>query len=216
MFGSSISVTGKYMVSDNNALRMSLSNFGDDRTFSYKVYDDRSNDPDSTVVDKERFNSSTTYVSAGWEFRRGKSRLRGVYGGDAVLSWQNSHQHYTYGNNLGFTNLTPTQASSMPNWNDTWGRTIEQRNGAEFGIGVRGFVGVEYFIAPKICIGTEFGWSIMVQMEGENQTDYERFDPFADSGNGAIVSYTDVNLGSRSISSGLDNFNGQLYINFYF
>jgi hypothetical protein len=214
--GSSVSIWGKYMVSDNNALRMSISNFGNDNSTSYKVFDDRSNDPDSTVVDKARFNSSITYVSAGWEFRRGKTRLRGIYGGDAVLSWQNSHNSYTYGNNLGATNLTPTTDGAMPVWNNTWGRTTQVRNGATFGIGVRAFVGVEYFIAPKICIGTEFGWRAMFEKTGVSKTDYERFNPFADNGNGAIETYSDETLGGRSFSTSLDNFNTQLYFNFYF
>lgn len=214
--GSSASIFGKYMVSDNNALRMSLSNFGSDTASSYDTFDDRSNNPDSTVVDRTRFNSSITYVSAGWEFRRGKTRLRGIYGADAVLSWQNSHSHFTYGNDLGVSNLTPTQNAALPVWNATWGRTTQVRNGATFGIGARAFVGVEYFIAPKICIGTEFGWRAMFETSNGNQVDYERYDPFADGGNGAIVTHSETNLGSRTFSSGLDNFNTQLYFNFYF
>lgn len=219
--GSSVSIFGKYMVSDNNAMRVSISNFGSDVTNLYRTYDDRSNDPDSVVVDKTRFNSSTTYLSAGWEWRRGKTRLRGIYGGDAVLSWQNSHQHYTYGNNLGPNNLTPTQAGAMPGWNSTWGRTTQVRNGATFGVGVRAFVGVEYFIAPKICIGTEFGWRAMMEMTGKSRVDYERYDPFVDTdgdGNpdGAIVNHTEWTLGGRSFSTALDNFNTQFYFNFYF
>ncbi|MEX1002709.1 MAG: hypothetical protein WDZ35_11400 [Crocinitomicaceae bacterium] len=217
--GTSVSVFGKYMVSDNNALRMSISNFGSDNTMTYEVYDDRANDPDSVVVDKQRFNSSATYVSAGWEWRRGKTRLRGIYGGDAVLSWTNSHNHFTYGNDLSASNLTPTQAAAMPGWNNTYGRVIQQRNGATFGVGVRAFVGVEYFIAPKICIGTEFGWRAMFEKTGAGQTDYERFDPFVEGDGtteGSVVSHTDNTLGGRSFSSGLDNFNTQLYFNFYF
>lgn len=221
LFGSTVSIWGKYMVSDNNALRVSISNFGQDNTTLYKVYDDRSNDPDSTVVDKIRNNFSTTYVSAGWEFRRGKTRLRGIYGGDAVLSWANSHTHYTYGNDLGASNLTPTQNGFAPAWNANWGRMTQNRGGATFGVGVRGFVGVEYFIAPKICIGTEFGWSAMMEIEGKGKVDYERYDPFIDTdgdGNpdGAIRTHSETTLGGRYFSTGLDNFNTQLYFNFYF
>lgn len=212
--GTTVSIWGKYMVSDNNALRMSIANSGNDNTFLYETFDDRSNDPDSIVIDKERFNSSQTYVSAGWEFRRGKTRLRGIYGGDAMLSWENSHEHYTYGNQLGATNLTPT--TNVGFWDNNFGRATQIRNGATFGIGVRAFVGVEYFVAPKICIGTEFGWSALYEISGASDTHFERYDPFADGGNGAIVKHTETTLGSRSWSSGIDNFNTQLYFNFYF
>jgi hypothetical protein len=214
-FGSGVSVTGKYMVSDNNALRMSVSNFGIDETFNFETFDDRANHPDSTVVDKERFNASETYLSAGWEFRRGKSRVRGIYGGDAVLSWTNSHSHFSYGNNLGLANLTPT--SNVGFWDATHGRATQTRNGAAFGAGVRAFVGVEFYIAPKMCIGTEFGWSATLSKSGKSITDYERFDPFADNGAGAIVTHREVtSLGGINFNTGIDNFNSQVYFMFYF
>ena len=219
-FGTGISVTGKYMVSDNNALRISVANFGSDVTNNYRVFDDKANSPDSTVVDKYRFNTSTTYLSGGWEFRRGKSRLRGLYGGDAILGWENSHSHYTYGNNLGLSNLTPTQAGAMPNWDPTYGRMTQMRNGATFFAGVRAFVGVEFFFAPKMCIGTEFGWSATMAKSGKSVADYQRFDPFASDGNGgygAIQTHREVtSLGGINFNTGLDNFTSQVYLMFYF
>ena len=80
----------------------------------------------------------------------------------------------------------------------------------------RGFVGVEYFIAPKICIGTEFGWRLMMEQGGKSKTSYEKYDPFAGGGTGAIVAHTETSLGNRTFSSGLDNFNTQVYFHFYF
>lgn len=216
-FGTGVSIWGKYMVSDDNALRLSIANFGGDNTNRFEVFDDRANHPDSTVIDKVRNNSSTTYVSAGYEYRRGKTRLRGVYGGEVVLSWQNSHSHYTYGNDLGLANLTPTQSGAMPGWDAVHGRTTQVRNGASFGAGLRAFVGVEYFFAPKMSIGTEFGWGAYMVKNGRSVQDYERFDPFADAGNGAIVTHREENsLGGISFNTGIDNFNSQIYFNFYF
>jgi hypothetical protein len=217
MFGSSVAVFGKYMVSDNNAIRISFNNSGSDFTNRFETYDDRANDPDSTVIDVFRSNSSQTYVSAGWEWRRGKSRVRGFYGGDAIMSWGNSHEHYTYGNALSASNLTPS--ASVGFWNSDYGRITENRGGATFGAGVRGFAGVEYFIAPKICVGTEFGWRILLSQTGKSKTTYEEYDSFIDNGDGtfgAIRTETIENLGSRTISTGLDNFNSQIYFHFYF
>ncbi|MEZ4923040.1 MAG: hypothetical protein R2780_07730 [Crocinitomicaceae bacterium] len=218
LIGTGASITGKYMVSDNNALRVSVYNDGVDQTNKYEVYDDRANHPDSTVVDTYRYNQSSTYLSAGWEFRRGKTRLRGIYGGDAVLGWSNSHEHYGYGNNLGITNLTPTDQFNA--WNSIYGRMTQQRFGATFSVGLRAFVGVEYFIAPKMCIGTEFGWSAYMSKSGKSVADYERFDPFVADGNGgygAIVTHREeTSLGGISFNTGLDNFNSQVYFMFYF
>ena len=213
--GTSQSIFGKYMLTDNNALRMTLYNGGSDAVTNYEVFDDRANSPDSTVVDKYGSNSSTTYISAGYEWRRGKTRLRGIYGGEAVLSWSNSSRSYTYGNAMDATNLTPT--SSIGYYNQDYGRILEENFGSTFGIGVRGFVGVEYYIAPKIAMGTEFGWRVMMSKSNKSSYTYERFDPFADSGAGAIVTHTDTpNLGSRTFSSNIDNFNTQVYFHFYF
>lgn len=211
------SIFGKYMVSDNNAIRMSISNGGSDFTNNFQTYDDRANDPDSTVTDKFRSNSSGTYVSAGWEWRRGKSRLRGVYGAEAIMSWTNQHNHYTYGNALSASNPTPT--ASIGSWSSDYGRITEQRFGATFGAGVRGFIGVEYFLAPKICIGTEFGWRAMLSQTGKTKTSYEEYDAFIeneDGSFGAIRTETIESLGSRTLSTGIDNLSTQMYFHFYF
>ena len=215
------SIFGKYMVSDNNAMRASIAQSGSDVTRNFEVYDDRANDPDSLVTDTWRTNNSATYVSAGWEWRRGKSRLRGFYGGDALLSWTNNHAHYTYGNALSASNPTPTMAGGMPGglWNSDYGRITEQRNSATFGVGVRGFVGVEYYIAPKICVGTEFGWRLLMSQRGKSKVSYEEYDAFIDNGDGtfgAIRTETIETLGQRTISSGIDNLNSQIYFHFYF
>ena len=211
------SVFGKYMLSNDMAARATFFNGGQDRTEVYEVYDDRSNDPDSVVYDKRRFNNSITRLSLGLEWRRGKSRLRGFYGAEGVLSWVNSHNHYSYGNALGVDNLTPTDNGAMPGYNAQHGRTVEIRNGATFGLGVRGFLGVEYFIAPKICVGTEFGWGVNFFKSSDDVTTYEKYDPFYDNGTGGIVRYEDkTNQGGWSISSGLDNFNNQIFFHFYF
>ncbi|MEO9531092.1 MAG: hypothetical protein ABJG68_06260 [Crocinitomicaceae bacterium] len=216
-FGATSSIFGKYMVSDNNAIRMSISNGGTDFTNNFQTYDDRANDPDSVVTDTYRSNSSATYVSAGWEWRRGKSRLRGVYGAEAIMSWTNQHNHYSYGNALSASNPTPT--ANIGYWNNDYGRITEERFGATFGAGVRGFVGVEYFIAPKICIGTEFGWRAMLSQTGKSKYSYEEYDAFIeneDGSFGAIRTETIETLGSRTLSTSLDNFNTQLYFHFYF
>jgi len=203
------------MLTDNNALRMTLYNGGSDASTSYEVFDDRANSPDSTVVDKFGTNNSTTYVSVGYEWRRGKTRLRGIYGAEAVLSWSNSSRSYTYGNAMDATNLTPT--SSIGYYNADYGRILEENLGSTVGLGVRGFVGVEYYIAPKIAMGTEFGWRVMMSKSNKSSYTYERFDPFANNGAGQIVTHTDTpSLGGRTFSSGIDNFNTQIYFHFYF
>ena len=211
------SIFGKYMMSDNMAMRATFRNTGGDNTQVYQIYDDRSNDPDSIVFDKWRRNSSNTAISLGMEWRRGKSRVRGFYGGEAFLSWSNTHDHYTYGNAFTPDNLTPTDNGSMPGYSAEHGRLVERRFGATFGIGARGFAGVEYFIAPKICIGTEFGWGINFFKTADRRDSYEKYDPFYDNGTGGIVRHEEViTQGDWGINSNFDNFNSQIFFHFYF
>lgn len=43
----------------------------------------------------------------------------------------------------------------------------------QFNVGVRAFVGAEYFVAPKVSIGGEFGWGIGFAMNGKSKTEIE-------------------------------------------
>lgn len=77
--------------------------------------------------------------------------------------------------------VTPTPTSTT--WDATSGaivsvgslgsRTILTKSGMNLGVGVRGFIGAEYFIFPKIAIGAEYGWGIGFQMAGKGKSTTE-------------------------------------------
>ena len=46
-------------------------------------------------------------------------------------------------------------------------------------IGVRGFIGAEYFILPKMSIGGEFGWGLGLQSDGASSMSMESTDGVA-------------------------------------
>jgi hypothetical protein len=217
------SLFGKYMISDNNAVRLSVFNTGYNNVTKYEVYDDRLSNPDSTVFDSYNNSSSTTRIGLGYEFRRGKSRLRGIYGGDALVGWSTGNNiNYNYGNAMTYDNQAPysteffasggvgAQNSPLAN------RVLSVNNSNTFSLGVRGFVGVEYFVAPKICIGTEFGWSVNYSNAGKRTVVEEYYDIFKDDQVGGVVNKTTVTENGRNISSGLDNTSTQIYATFYF
>jgi hypothetical protein len=209
---SGISLFGKYMVSDNNAYRLSFYNEGYDELYRYDVTDDLSNSPDTMVVDTYRYNYSYSQVSAGYEYRRGTTRLRGIYGGEAFLGWSGGwSDHYTYGNTMGIGNMAPTTA-----WGSQAMRTVSNTSSSFLTIGARAFVGVEYFIAPKICLGTEFGWTARYERTGKSVLTQEFFQ-LDDTGlEGQVVTKTTTSSGGRDFRSGLDNASGQIYLTFYF
>ncbi len=105
----------------------------------------------TTTAQKTKVSNTNIALTAGMEWRRGKTRLQGFYGGEVGV---------VYG---GGGSTTNTYAVDLTNTNVSVGttRVSSSRTGNTFGIGARGFIGAEYFILPKLSIGGEFGWSIM-------------------------------------------------------
>jgi hypothetical protein len=87
------------------------------------------------------FNLTAGY---GKEWRKGKTRLQGFYGADAMLNISSSSTKLVEGT------ITTTVSS-----------------GLNFGIGARGFIGAEYFIFPKISMGAQYSYGLMIGIVGE-------------------------------------------------
>lgn len=134
--------------------------------------------------DKLSIKNTMIGIGVGKEMRRGKTRLQGYYGADAMIWIAMSSNKYTYGNTMtavAAPGATPTPTSTS--WDATTGaitaegplaaRTLSTKTGMTLGIGVRGFIGAEYFILPKIAIGAEYGWGIGFQMAGKGKTTVE-------------------------------------------
>lgn len=182
-------ITGKKFKDATNAYRASV-RLGFDNTSTKTQTADRSvataaTYPDMpTMVENKHSKSNTNIgISVGIEKRRGKTRLQGVYGAEAGIFYGSTKDKYTYGNELNPTGtpaVVVTAADGMNGnvnlVNDTYGnsaRVTVRKGGASFSIGVRGFVGAEYFVAPKISIGGEFGWGIGFGMTGKSKTTTE-------------------------------------------
>jgi hypothetical protein len=55
----------------------------------------------------------------------------------------------------------------------TSSRKLSEKTGGQFGLGIRAFIGAEYFILPKISLGGEFGWGLGLAMNMKTKTVYE-------------------------------------------
>ncbi|NQT78499.1 MAG: hypothetical protein HQ565_12345, partial [Bacteroidetes bacterium] len=89
-------------------------------------------------------------------------------------------------------------------------RTLKEKAGMEFGLGVRAFVGVEYFFAPKISLGGELGWGIGFLSQGKGSVETEKWD-----GTAVQTITTDVGGGSQ-FRVDTDNLGGSINLLFYF
>ena len=65
-------------------------------------------------------------------------------------------------------------------------------------LGVRGFIGAEYFIFPKMAVGAEFGWGLGMSSTGEGSTKTENWDAVG------LAAKTTTSKTGKSGSFGLD------------
>lgn len=177
------------------------------------------------VEDSWKTSSNYIGLGAGMEMRRGKTRLQGFYGADAMLWMSGSKNKYTYGNALSSTvspgaGTTTDFGNNLSGVTDTYSnsaRVIEQKNGTTIGLGVRAFIGAEYFILPKISISGDFGWGLGFSTTGEGSRTVES----VDSGTGAAGTQTLTTGKSSDFSLDVnrDAFgtgNGSLRLNLHF
>jgi hypothetical protein len=242
-------IVGKYFKDANTAYRLGL-RLGFGSTTTKSMVDNRGDDPaagsypDAQTMVENKWKSGKTNVgiTVGMEKRRGKTRLQGIYGADLGVWVSNSRDKFTYGNALVVNstsatapNVAVTGADAFAGANNvvanpgivgmdagTSARITDRKNGLTFSVGVRAFIGAEYFVAPKVSIGGEFGWGLGFSMTGATKTTYES----TGVSNGATqnsVGTTEIK-GGKSSSFGLDtdNKNGvfgpsaALRLNFHF
>jgi hypothetical protein len=135
-------------------------------------------DASDMVENEAKTSNFNVALSLGKEMRRGNTRLQGFYGAEAILSLGTSKTENTYGNDIEDEGTTGTPTNPYT-------RTLDSKTGTKFGFGVRGFVGVEYFVAAKISIGAEYGWGLMLNTEGFGEATTESFDGTTDDTNTA-------------------------------
>jgi hypothetical protein len=210
IFGNSV-LMGKYMLSEKTAVRV---NFGFNvisTTLKQYVQEDASNDPLDMVQDSWKNDVGNYTLALGYEMRRGKRRIQGYYGADIIFNYINNSSAYTYGNGYSSTNVIPTSFNFGTNINNNM-RVLNNTGNSTFGIGLRGFVGVEYFVAPKLSLGAEFGWGFTINSTFDSVTSSEFFEA---STSETMIQNTTV-AGNTVVAAGVDNLNGAVFMLFYF
>jgi hypothetical protein len=234
-------IVGKYFLDEKTALRAGINiGFGTHSATNLVTQDNYATVPAGTlppqVTDKVKHGTTGIGITAGIEKRKGKTRLQGYYGAELGIYVGGTNDKFTYGNAYAATGAasgtsqTPTSTNwtSDPTTSTTYAvgtpgtvnnssRVTQIKSGTNFQIGVRGFVGVEYFILPKISLGGEFGWGIGVNTTGAGKQTSEGL-------------FTATSVGSQTVNTGkttnfvvgTDNKNsifgpvGSIRMNFYF
>jgi len=111
----------------------------------------------------------------GKEWRKGKTRLQGFYGADALVFLNTGSTKATTGNVV--TTTTP---------------------GLQLGLGVNGFVGAEYFIFPKMSLGAQFSYGLQVSVTGKDK--FESGGTTVESGGSSSFGLSGVSVQSINLN----------------
>jgi hypothetical protein len=96
-------------------------------------------------------------------------------------------------------------------------RVLENKIGANWLFGVRGFIGVEYFFAPKISLSGEFGYMLSYQIQKRGTITTQTFEERTLSVRQTKRDvYDDADDAFTNIEIGLDNLNASINLLFYF
>jgi len=201
---------GKYYKDATTAYRGSL------RILNYSVKQDILNDTStvsympSYLTDVTKESGSLIQIGAGLEKRKGEGRFQGYYGGELIITLGGATKSSTeYSTALTLDNIANGSAS-----ND---RILSSNTAGGFGLGIRGFAGVEYFIFPKISLGAEFGWGFGIQTTGEAETVTEIYD-FVDAAATTATTFevTTMTAKNSTMAIDTDNMGGKVKLLFHF
>ena len=156
-------IVGKYFNSDDFATRYKVALNSTSKTFR-SFGDNPSTGSGDELIQKRRDSYWELKLGYGHEYRRGHNRLQGFYGYEAMIGLfrgnsNNPNQYWSY------------EFDYEEMWQAGMGDYFQNRTtyGMGFSIGGRAFIGVEYFAAPKISLGAEFGWGFGLEMQGRGK-----------------------------------------------
>jgi hypothetical protein len=175
--GARWSIVGKYFKDETTAYRGRVRiGFGSTSNDFIGFYDADA-DPNTNAVEYTNTAKTSNFnivLGGGLEKRRGNTRIQGYYGGELLISFGSSSESWDYGRaytaDWSADEELPTFGSILGSGDQ---RVTERKAGSTFAFGLRGFVGVEWFIAPKVSLGAEYGWGLGFSSTGEGEETVE-------------------------------------------
>lgn len=220
-------ITGKYFVEDDLAYRGGIRLGFGSTTEKVMVADRQVAAPTvnpwpengAEVENTAKYGYTNIGLTVGLEKRKGSTRLQGFYGAELGFMISSSSEKYTYGNALtASTAGVPVVVTGDDSFGGNLGTTtdgqgvvrdtrlLESKSGMNFALGLRGFIGAEYFIIPKLSIGGELGWGLGLSINGKSSSSAETVGLLDGSTPPVDTSVQTLSSeGSKSTSFGLDN-----------
>lgn len=215
-FGGDVHFFVKYMLDEKTALRVSFrGDFGS--TTDLYVVPESNLMPDplapTYVTDEVTGIENELHIGIGIEKYRGKSRVQGKYGAEIVFGYNKYNEYYNYGNSITNEFNRPETFNDFTTYNGDL-RIINDYIDKGMFVGLRGLLGVEFFIGPKISLGGEFGYSFLYSWDQNQITEYEYWNSTDQQVSTLIREST--NGGTNNFSLSADQLDGSINIFFYF
>ena len=214
-FGGTTGIFAKYMLQSDLALRANFRGDFGSSTDVYVVPQSTLNyDPQAPqfVNDEVTTINHLVHVGIGIEKFRGHSRIQGKYGAELVFGYNKVTTSYNYGNSITNDFNRPETYNNV--YYNGAERIINDYIDKGLYIGVRGLLGVEYFIGPKISIGGEFGYSFVYQWSQNRITELQYWDSSAQQV--STVLRESNNTGYDDFGVGIDQLDGSINVFLYF
>lgn len=220
----SVSIMAKYMLSDQLAVRANVGLLIDVYNQSIFVKDDLKaiEDPllDAKVTDRYKQSNTGVSLALGAEYRVGKRKVQGVFGGSLFAAFNKRCASFTYGNAITEINQAPSSNNWVGNINtgidpySTQDRLLKDNGtGVDSYLGVIGHVGIEYFFAPKISLGGEVNLSLYGSMLSRRSGTSEVWNPLSNE----LETWTEVLKPKASgFHFGTENIGANVFVHFYF
>lgn len=204
-------IYGKYFMDENTAVRVRFRLRDVSTKYKNLVVEDLQFDPTVKVEDTYTRFDQNIGVGIGLEKRRGKGRVQGVYGAEIAYNTGVIKDKFSYGNTMGGQNIAPNTTTNFLTGTsaNSSSRVTETNYGRSHSFGIAGFVGVEYFFAPKMSVSGEYTWGVGYMVTGESFTTSEVY-------TNQVETVTNSNNGARSFSMDTGNHGGAIALNFYF
>ena len=209
-----VSIMGKYMLTDNWALRANIGIMMRTNTDRAYVKDDLAfiNNPlsEAKLIDSRTQSRNGFSAMLGAEYHKGTRRVQGIFGFGLLVGCNKQKTAYNYANALTEINQHPTSYWGVNQGNN---RVLSKKTESNLFFGVSGSVGVEWFMAPKIALGAEVNLALYSVFGGQQYVESEGY-------NAAIgqleVRYDINDPGDRALVFGTQNLGGSMYLSFYF
>lgn len=170
------------------------------------------------VTDKFTDSDHNLGILVGKEMRRGYARLQGFYGAEVGLMYNSTKDAYKYGNEYLDNTDAGAALDGTPTFNDFGANDLGgsarllKETTRSFTFMANGFVGVEYFVLPKMAIGGELYLGLAYTGQGKTKTESEAWDATEDE---VVVTETKGYVNPNAFN--LSTFNGgTLFLIFHF